>query len=614
MSNMSLNELKGISNPAELLPKRPPVEEKDAMTEALGDLGVVLKRENEETEQLAKAMIEDMKLKKALGEKIEFRNDPYATEGLQPITKPIDTTQPGIDSQIDDINVKPSEALTDVNYTSITNIITPPTYVNVSTDGQRITGVYNIESGPRSVLKDEGVMVHVDTPNHEEELNGGEKDVDLDNMSDEQLAILLGINVEQNKSEKSDVIMETPIQPTVQEHSIQQSPVQEPKYEVPEYIENPLPEPEFETQWVGGDISDDILEQSDMDTTEDILDFDEQEQEKMLSIIKSKVKEKLGPKKFDISSYTVANPTKVVNLFSNKTKPATIGNAEWHLPATGVNIIMSKFQGTEIVALSSQDNKSVRNSNEAILKLIYDHIQNPEKPDYATFIRAVKMEDLDQLYWAIYMASYSDANYLPYYCTSPKCKEVDIIKKDFDEMIVFFDDKIKESFYSKLATKTYNFTVDAIEMERVVISDKYVVDIKLPSIYDVLIEPFYLTEQYRKAHQDNIATLTYIDTVYTIDHENHTLVPIDYTVKTDDESIIVKNKYRLFLQFLNELSSDEYTFLVSLTNKLVADKMACAFIVPEHRCEKCGTLIPAKEQSAMKLLFIRHQLASLANM
>ena len=136
----------------------------------------------------------------------------------------------------------------------------------------------------------------------------------------------------------------------------------------------------------------------------------------------------------------------------------------------------------------------------------------------------------------------------------------------------------------------------------------------MPTLYDILIEPTHLDVKYRKQNKESIAIISYINNIYKIDATNKKLIPIDYTLKTSDEAKIITNKYRLYMQFLNALTSDQYTFLSSLINKLTADKDICTFVIPEHKCEKCGSTIPARSVESLELLFMRHQLAAYQNM
>ena len=147
---------KSIGNPADLLPKKK-VQARDASTDALGDLGTVIMRENQEAEKIARAMMEDMKKAKAMGLEPQFRTDELATEGMQPIDFPKDMkTKDGVDSSIpanSPIEAKPSEALDIRTIQSLNNYITPPAYFNDR--GQQVdVGMI----GPRSLLIDNGTI------------------------------------------------------------------------------------------------------------------------------------------------------------------------------------------------------------------------------------------------------------------------------------------------------------------------------------------------------------------------------------------------------------------------------------------------------------------------
>ena len=174
----TLSQLTGkktISNPADLLPKKK-VEQRDSITDALGDLGLVIQKENEETRKLAEAMIEDMKKARAMGKEPQFRTDELAMEGMQPIEINRDLrATPGIDSNIPSdgpIKLRPSDALDINSISSIKNYIEPPIYTNscnVFTDPV-VTLDIETSGGPRSVLMDNN-EINIDEIKHQRENN-----------------------------------------------------------------------------------------------------------------------------------------------------------------------------------------------------------------------------------------------------------------------------------------------------------------------------------------------------------------------------------------------------------------------------------------------------------
>lgn len=620
-----------ISNPADLLPKKQVVA-RDAQTDALGDLGVVIQKENEEAEAIGKAMIEDMKRAKAMGLEPEFKNDPLSTEGTKPMVFSEVKDGEGVDSAIENIPVEASEALDVNSIQSIKNYVTPPKYFD--TTGQEIK---TTQTGRRSVLRDnieaaggkvEDVAPNVasqnnqqNKPSNNESLNddGTDKTYSPDNMSEEELKELMGDDYVETQNEQkevkeivqendAEVIKEQPkIKETVQEHNAEVTKEQ-PK------VESEVTAESENYDRVG---LEDDSEQPDYSAISGAIpedeEYSEEEKNDLINSIKMKVKEKLRPEKFDLNSFTVETPVKIINIHSGAER-GNIDEADWFLPSTGVNITMKRFTGTEIMALRGNSEKSVRNMNLDILRLIYDHISNPTKPEFEVWMKTVRMEDLKHLYFAIMRATYRKSSYLPYPCNNTTCKNIDIVMKPFEDMVHFYDEKDKEEFYRNLESNTYNYDTNSIETEIIQITDEYCVDLKMPTLYDILIEPTYLDVKYRKQNKESIAIISYINNIYKIDAANKKLIPIDYTLKTSDEAKIITNKYRLYMQFLNALTSDQYTFLSSLINKLTADKDICTFVIPEHKCEKCGSTIPARSVESLELLFMRHQLAAYQNM
>lgn len=194
---------KSIGNPADLLPKKKR-ELRDGKSDALGDLAYVIQKENEETEKIAKAMIEDMQRARAKGLTPQFRTDPLATEGMQPIQITVDMKNTeGIDSNIPTdgpIKIRPSECMDPNAITSITNYIKPPTYVNRAVSEFNDTPVIPIDvensGGPRSLMVDEHeIDVNVynkqlqENKSQQEVVKNSEDGVDPDDDSDIMLLL-----------------------------------------------------------------------------------------------------------------------------------------------------------------------------------------------------------------------------------------------------------------------------------------------------------------------------------------------------------------------------------------------------------------------------------------
>ena len=194
---------------------------------------------------------------------------------------------------------------------------------------------------------------------------------------------------------------------------VEEAKPEEHSIEVPEVKETTLSKNDNETQSQlleneinEFDPSEENLEDDDDDEFTDIDNI--LERDEIVESIRTKVIERLRPNKLDLNSFTVSkNPVKVMNLITNKKEDTD--TIDWYLPATGINITMRKFEGTEIVALSgSNSGKSVRNTNLDILRLIYDHITNINKPDFETWVKIVAFEDLEQLYFAILIATFKE--------------------------------------------------------------------------------------------------------------------------------------------------------------------------------------------------------------
>ena len=117
------------------------------------------------------------------------------------------------------------------------------------------------------------------------------------------------------------------------------------------------------------------------------------------------------------------------------------------------------------------------------------------------------------------------------------------------------------------------------------------------------------------SYSDLIDTITYIDSVYTIDNVNMQLIPVIIPFVKDDPIKSTIKRIKTLYDILKRLSSDEYYILRGYITKLADTSAELSYKIPAAKCTECDKEIPENtETSASDLLFTRHHLGAFANM
>jgi len=350
------------------------------------------------------------------------------------------------------------------------------------------------------------------------------------------------------------------------------------------------------------------------------MDFNDEEdgiaetQEEIRNVIKTSLNDKLKPitKKIDLSTFTVSKtPKSVLRAYSDSDLAEHV--IDWRLDTTGINISMREFKARDIVKLNPEEGgRNQINTFRDIYKLIFDHIVNEDKPDFETLTKLIKFDDIPHLYFAILKSSFEGNNIMPYQCTNEKCKH--IFSEDnipMDELVKYKDEKVEQEFKAALASNDSVFTATSYETVRIQISDNYVVELRHPSIFNVIFETLYLSENVRDKYNDIVSIVSYIESIYIIDTEERSLHPINVKTYTNDAAKTVKDKIAKYARIINELTSDQYYSLTAAINT-IASEPRVTYVQPARTCPKCGTHIAETEQSPENMLFSRHRLGAIA--
>lgn len=551
----------GVVDPTQFFEKKPEPEPRDFQSELLGDATSIIAKESQEANKLLEDYKRNIANAVAEGKEIKLSEEAYI--GMQVVEKQLGGN--GADTAIEQAINQNTEAYSGGKYDTmlpgLNSLIVKPK--ETDSKGDLIEDPDEVKIAPREILEKTGKVLDVD---------------------DEHIAI---VESDDNSTQDDD-------------YDTSDEDIMDTAYRFPGEIDIDETTP----------IQDDIMDDSDEQDSEE-------ESKELVKILKSKVREKLQPhlNKLDISSFTVASPVKTLGILTNtesyKYQDCVLFN-------TGCVVSMGKFKGTEIEALGGGNNarKTARKQNEDMLKMFWNHLDPATRPSFEVFVKTVLFNDYDNLFFAVLNSTFGESNnFVPYYCQNPKCKDVEIVETNVLDMIKWKDEEQHKKYVDILENGIRDLANVKVEKTIVPISDQFAICVKDPTLYDVLIEPMYLSENNRKKYKDQIAIIAYLDSVYKIDYEHNQLVPIDFSAgKNKNIEDVIKIKYKTLIKFLDELDSDTFNTVQSLIAVSAEKQESLTYVIPEYECVKCKTKTQEVAYSAREILFTRHQLATLANL
>lgn len=323
-------------------------------------------------------------------------------------------------------------------------------------------------------------------------------------------------------------------------------------------------------------------------------------------VIKPKM-ELIDFSKFSIADHGVKASTVIVSTESR----ADV--ADWVLYDLGQPVSMKGLTGPELIKMDPNNStRNRRNTIKDIYQIIYDHVVSKNKPSFEDWLRQIPYSDLDHLYFALYKATFGKSNYVSYQC--PDCKKIFLTEVSFEDMVNFKDDKVKET-YNEIMSKNTDSGKVPYPIERVQVSDKFVFDMKIPSLYNILMEISGLPENITEKYSTLVDIISYIDAIYTIDYANMKLIPVMIPAVKDDPVKSAVKRIKAIADILKNLTSDEYQIVSTYAAKSINKSSDITYKIPAVKCPECDKDIPANEGvSAQDLLFTRHQLGAFANM
>ena len=358
---------------------------------------------------------------------------------------------------------------------------------------------------------------------------------------------------------------------------------------------------------------DDDLKALDDDSTDDDASLNDHRME----LLKNDVKKKITPTFVsNIAGFSIAKkPITLTNARSAHKESGRV--ADWVLPASDRIISMKELSGPEIETLLSNGNaRNKLNTIREQYQVLYDHVVDPYKPgDVESWAKLISVVDVDQLYAAVYRASFEGKNFIPYDCPdTKKCKNSFLSDNvPFMDMVKFKDNNAKNHF-NKLINSTPTDKYGTYNTEVYPISDIYAFGFREPSIYDVVFVSAYLDDAFIQKYQDIMAIAPYVDGMYFIDRSSSSLKPIYVKEYPNDIVKSTKAKIITLSKIVKDLSSDQFNMIAMYANEIIGDKTdEITFRIPETHCPKCGAKIEEASYTASQLLFLRHHLTALVN-
>lgn len=362
----------------------------------------------------------------------------------------------------------------------------------------------------------------------------------------------------------------------------------------------------------------DDLENSDV--FDGLEEEDEEDEEELKERYRNSVSSIVISKKpIDFSEYKIRQtPISASKLLNDKDINNYKGKADWALCHTGRNMRFVECDGPELDVLRrTLASSSNLNGVVASIKFVYNHIEDANKPTFETWCKTIRTEDIESLYFGLYLATYASSNLI----------KVDHLKSDYEngcdkssildidpyKMVKYKNDEVKEKFNSiRLSDSTTNDFV--LESDMLQISDDYVISFTKGTLYTTFIQYSTLTVAVTEKYSDLLTTMAYINGFYKIDRETKELIPIIIKEYNGNMNKTVMSKLKVYVKILRSLNPDQYSFLTSKLNDIIEDP-DISYVIPEVTCPECGeTIKETPIVSMLSILFTRVQLAQLKNL
>ena len=318
----------------------------------------------------------------------------------------------------------------------------------------------------------------------------------------------------------------------------------------------------------------------------------------------------------DLSSFTIAKKAKVDVGDVLKTYKAKV--SKWVLFNQKCTVHMKEFSGSELETMMEYY-QAARRSADAMRRMynmIYDHIASAKPANFETWLKVTPFSDLDNYFFAIYIASFNGANYIPIDCTNKECGKSYITENvDIMNSMVHFDTKEERDKFTDL----YRSEAKAISSglyatEIIPLNYQVAIGFKEASLWDI-IEINSIDNATANEFSSIIEYMPYIDNLYIINMETHQLTPIGYNKFPENPQKTTRSRIKKYNKVFSALTVDEFTPVKAYISALL-DKTSrgVSYVIPETTCPECGHVNPERpiqQGQVADMVFTRCQLGAL---
>lgn len=473
-------------------------------------------------------------------------------------------------------------------------------------------------------LEDNGGVV-IDMTKHnttiEEDLSNPEMTEGEDMSNANVISFDLTGGADENIEDSEPVIEEdTPVEEDVEKEQ-QETPVEnvqeQPKEETKEIKKEMFTADDVDIQ-ISQETESSIDENSGEEEDDNIRIDDDSDDNDEYDRLRKITTERLKPTSLNlnISSFTIAKKAKANTSAVFQAYKAKI--SKWVLFNQKSTIMMKEFSGSELEMMMEYYQASRRSPDamRRMFQMIYDHIASPKPANFDTWLKVTPYSDIDNYFFAIYIASFNGANYIPIDCTDQNCKksyitdDIDIIKK-----MVKFDSEEKKNEFAKLyASEVPPMTKGIYTSEVIPLSQNVAIGFKEPSFWD-RIEIDSIDNDTANEFSSIISLIPYIDNIYVIDMQNQQLIPVAYKEFPENPVRTSRAKIKKYNSIFNSLTVDEFTPVKAYVSAML-DKAnrGVTYVIPETICPECGHVNPETvigQGQVADMVFTRCQLGAL---
>lgn len=445
---------------------------------------------------------------------------------------------------------------------------------------------------------------------------------------------LISFNIDGSSSvdDEEEIIDATGgVTPTDEEESVEESvpeevkekvkPVKEPKKEEKKKKEQ-FTAPEIDIEVSQDDSTKETKDDSDDEEDESVskIDDEDDDNDATMERLKRITTERLKPASLNLnlSSFTIVkkpkvNASKVYDAYKSKI-------SKWVLMNQKTIVLMREFSGSELEMLMEYYGESRRSADamRRMFNMIYDHIASAKPANFETWLKITPYSDLDNYFFAIYIASFNGANYIPVDCSNKECGKSYITDNiNIMDSMVKFDTKEKKAEFAKIYQSEVPPTSKGIYTSEIVpLSYKVAIGFKEPTLWD-RIEIDSIDTRTQTEFSSILGLIPYIDAIYEIDSESQQLIPIGYKEFPENRTRTTRSKIKKYNAIFNSLTIDEFTPVKAYVSALL-DKTnrGIDYVIPETTCPECGHVneeVPIGQNQVADMVFTRCQLGALVN-